>query len=264
MTEMRQFTDEELTAYLDGESEPSQVRVIDAESASRPELKQRLRDLEIDRDAIAGAFRSLLETAPEMPELPGTDQDDTRENAIGGSGHLPAAKGFRVFAAVAACLALLVLGAGGGFLVSENREDGWRDYVAAYQALYVSGTLSHLKTSPAQQVTELSRVGKALGKEFDLASLQSIEQLDYKRAQTLGFEGRALVQLAFMSKVGAPVALCIIRSTGAPEARSQIRYETIEGMRAAHWGGGGFEYLLIGGTDAELITAAATYFSKTL
>ena len=264
MTEMRQFSDEELTAYLDGESEPAQVREIDAQSASRPDLKQRLRDLEVDREAIAGTFRSLLETAPKMPELPGAERAEARGHGIGGTGRQPVARRFRALGALAVCLALLALGAGGGFLASESREAGWRDYVAAYQALYVSGTLSHLKTSPTQQVGELSRVGKALGKEFDLASLQNIEQLDYKRAQTLGFEGRALVQLAFMSKVGAPVALCIIRSTGTPGARPEIRFETIEGMRAAYWGEGGFEYLLIGGTDAELIATAANYFSKTL
>lgn len=260
MNELRQFTDEELTAYLDGEAELALVRDIDAAAAVRPEFKQRLSELDVDREAIAGTFRRLLETAPEMAELPEVEQAGDAVAA-----HRPAG-GPRVGAisAIAACVALLVAGAAGGHLMTDTRGSGWRDYVAAYQALYVGGTLSHLTPVAEQQLEELSLVGKALGRRFELASLQELEQLDYKRAQTLGFEGRPLVQLAFMSKVGAPVALCIIRSAGSAETRSDIRLQTIEGMQAAHWGGGGFEYLLIGGTDAELISTAAAYFSNAL
>ncbi len=257
---MRQFTDEELTAYLDGEAEPDLVKEIDCEFAARPDLNQRLRDLDIDRDEIAGAFHRLLDTAPGMPDLP---EFEGTGDAVAGA---RSSGGMRVraIAAMAACVALLALGAGAGYLVSETRNAGWRSYVAAYQALYVGGTLSHLKSSPAEQVSELGRVSKALGRPFDLAALQHIEQLDYKRAQTLGFEGRPLVQLAFMSKLGAPVALCIIRSGEASSRDMEVRYEMLEGMRAAWWRGNGFEYLLIGGTDAELIRTAATYFAGVL
>lgn len=260
MSEMRQFSDEELTAYLDGEAELALARDIDAASAARPELKQRLSELDVDREAIAHTFRRLLEAAPEMAELPELEHaGDTM------AAHRPTGRArFGVVSAIAACVALLVVGAAGGHLMTDSRGTGWRDYVAAYQALYVGGTLSHLTPVAEQQLEELSLVGKALGKRFELASLQEVEQLDYKRAQTLGFEGRPLVQLAFMSKVGAPVALCIIRSAQSTEVRSDIRLETIEGMQAAHWGGDGFEYLLIGGTDAELISSAAAYFSNAL
>ncbi|MCH9662252.1 MAG: hypothetical protein K0U66_01160, partial [Gammaproteobacteria bacterium] len=104
---MRQFTDEELTAYLDGEAEPVLVREIDTEFAARPDLEQRMKDLDIDREAVAGAFHTLLETAPEIPELPETGQ--ARDTAV--ARRRSGGPRTRALSAMAACVALLVLGA---------------------------------------------------------------------------------------------------------------------------------------------------------
>jgi anti-sigma factor RsiW len=257
---MRQFSDEELTAYLDGEAKPALVTAIDAARAARPELAQRLKDLDVDRDEIADVFHGLLASAPDMPAVVNLEGAERRDNARRPAG----SSRLRLFMAAAACAAMLAVGAGAGYLLSETGNSSWRAYVAAYQALYVGGTLSHIRSMVPEQLSELDRVGKSLGRTFDLAALQQIDQLDYKRAQTLGFEGRPLVQLAFMSKVGDPVALCIIRSSAASTAASEIRYDTIEGMRAAYWEADGFEYLLIGGSDTELINAAAKYFAGVL
>lgn len=80
--------------------------------------------------------------------------------------------------------------------------------------------------------------------------------------QTLGFEGRPLMQLTFLSKFGDPIALCIIRSRNT-ETQGIVVNE-MRGMLAASWSKDGYEYLLIGGRDEALIRNAASEFAKTL
>ena len=95
----------------------------------------------------------------------------------------------------------------------------------------------------------------AIGKSIDLSTLKQIEGLDYKRVQILGFDGQPLAQLTFLSKVGAPVALCIIRKQG--DGNTDIHLAELQGMSAASWSRDGYDYLLIGGSDAALIAATA-------
>lgn len=92
--------------------------------------------------------------------------------------------------------------------------------------------------------------------------LAPVEQLDYKRAQILSFEGRPLIQLAFLSKVGAPVALCILQSYDGQE--SSPGFSEMRGMSSASWSKDGYEYLLIGGNDNSLIKQVAERYSAQL
>ena len=110
-----------------------------------------------------------------------------------------------------------------------------------------------------RQQDELNRVSAAIGKTIDVSALNVSPELDYKRAQILGFKGQALVQLAFLTSTGHPVALCIIRSDR--EAPGKIVSETMEGMSSAYWSQGGYEYLLIGGKDQSMVSRLAEKFS---
>uniref|UniRef100_UPI003A5C06AF anti-sigma factor family protein n=1 Tax=Phaeobacter italicus TaxID=481446 RepID=UPI003A5C06AF len=55
----RYFTDEELVAYLDGETDFAPVAEITAALAQDPALQARLAALEIDRAALAEGFADL-------------------------------------------------------------------------------------------------------------------------------------------------------------------------------------------------------------
>lgn len=244
MNDRPKFTNEELTAFLDGEADEALTQDIENALESDAELSARLDDLQIDSEQIKSAFDGLLNEAPPMPSV----FEDVRP-----SRSEPPAMRWQTIAATA--LFCLFVGGGIGYFVSGSKQETWRDYAATYHALYINRTLSQIDQNAADIAEQLAGVSKALGKTIDPAALSQNDQLDYKRAQILGFEGRALAQLAFLSKVGAPVALCIIRAYDA--ADSDVKIKEMRGMSAASWTTGDFEYLLIGGTDKVLIEKAA-------
>ncbi len=244
MNERQTFTNEELTAFLDGEVDEPMARDIGNALENDAELRARLDGLQIDTGQIKSAFDGLLETAPPVPttlEEPHTPHSVSRNLS------------WQAIAATA--LLCLLIGGGIGTFVSGAKPETWRDYAATYHALYINRTLSQIDQSSKEATAQLAEVSAALGKTIDFAALSQSDQLDYKRAQILGFEGRPLVQLAFLSKVGAPVALCIMRADKAADRNVQVN--EMRGMSAASWTTGDFEYLLIGGSDKALIEKAA-------
>ncbi|MDA8584926.1 hypothetical protein N9L47_01510 [Rhodobacteraceae bacterium] len=239
----RTFSDEELTAYLDGEADAELTRAILFTCKDDEVLRARLDDLTIDTRAIAAAFDELTGTAPAMPALPAPALRAQRRWTVGG-----------------AVAAALVLGLGVGCVTRGSQQlDGWMDYVAAYQALYIHDTVASLPDRGPSDDDRLAYLAEILGTDLTLPKGPS--PLDYRRAQLLGFEGKPLVQIAFLSPVGAPVALCVIASEGADV---EIAVTELEGMSTAHWRKNGFSYMLIGGTDSGLIRQEAGRFEETL
>lgn len=234
------ISDEELTAYLDGEADgPLRVR-IDAELESDTELLSRLEALTIDVSALKSDFDALLRSAPAGLIPP----------------PVPAFNPWRTSVAMAASL---IIGLGAGYLFFSKpapAQAGWTQYVAAYQALYVVETL---ETVPLPNSVDVSGLSETLGRELDAAT--TAPGLLYKRGQVLGFKGKPLIQMAYLSDTGAPVALCIIRKEGSETA---ITHSELEGMKAASWSDGTFAYLLIGGTDADVIARNAAHFKASL
>lgn len=247
---MSDFTDEQLTAYLDGELEHIPAKEIERELEGNPELEERLKSLEFDLQSATTGFEAMLAAAPAAPDL---STHVKSKPANDNSGWL----GKKISSAAA--IAVLLIGSVIGYGVGVNKQDGWREYVAAYQYLYITSTLSHIDQSDSASITELERVGNAISKDFELASLQNFEGMDYKRSQVLGFEGKPLAQLTFLSKMGEPIALCIIRKPESEEAGVQVT--KLEGLASAHWSKDGYEYLLIGGKDDVMIDEAAQYFA---
>ncbi len=250
MNAPRNFNAEQLTAYLDGEAAPALCQAIDSALLDDPDLRRRVDELTIPIGAIKTAFDDMLLSSPSAPRYL-----DSRQSANQNLANI-----LRPVAATAViCLALGWLMA--GYFYRENLND-WHNSVAKYQTLYVNSTLSQVNQSPALADEELSRVMAALGKPVSTGVLNDSPNLTYKRAQILGFEERPLVQLAFISKTGAPVALCIIKSGKSGD--SEILPGEYLGMRTASWSKGAYEYFLIGGKDADIINEAAKGFSAKL
>lgn len=251
MSERRTYSDEELTAYLDGEAEHAPLSEIESALGKDPGLRRRLDALTIERSQIQSAFDHLLSAAPEPPDV-------VVEDVASG----PVTGWRRTGIAAAVGLLCAVLGWSAGQWGQSATEQTWQDYVATYQALYVGPTLVHIEQSPVDAEQELARVSTAIDKDLDLSSISSVEQLDYKRAQILGFEGQPLIQLAFLSKVGAPIALCIMRAE--TQSSAGVALTTLQGLSAATWTKDGFDYILIGGGDEAMIASAASAFAEIL
>lgn len=251
MSDQRSFSQEELTGYLDGEIEPGLAEQIRAAAAEDRLLAQRIEDLRVDTQRIKSAMDTLLGDAPGAPDFLAEEAPSTGAPRVTGRYRL-----------IAASLVCLLLGGLIGMQLGAHRDETWQEFAATYHALYVSGTLSHVDRPNTAEVAELQRVSQALGKTIALAAVSGIDRLDYKRAQVLGFEGQPIVQLAFLSKIGAPIALCIKRSVRS--SHEAMRSRTMRGMRAVTWAKDNYEFLLVGGNDRELLEQAAKKLSAQL
>ena len=241
----RYFTDEELVSYLDGEADFAPVEEIAEALKIDSSLAKRLDALRLDTHLISDSFDPILPMAPAMPQL--------NSKARPSRPLVPVA---------AAVLVSLLLGYGFAQWTFAPEKPGWKKYVASYQALYTNSTLAGLKPQPDSQRGELQRVSAAIGKNIPIEALTRQPELTYKRSQILGFNGKALVQLAFLSSTGQPVALCIIR-TKKDDSKS-IQEAQLENMSSAAWTRDGYDYLLIGRVDQLLVSRLAQEFSNSI
>lgn len=250
MTEQHNFTDEQLVAFLDGEFDHTPADDIKAAMMHNKELNARLKQLTLNKSAMSDAFGALSQTAPSFQDIMGVDDPQSATDY----------SGFMKIAAVA----LIALGVGffASSLIKHDKFEGWHEYVAAYQALYTKDTLAHVNNDNLMMVNELKRVSAELDTEISLADLQIDEGLQYKRGQLLQYQGKPLVQLAFLSSEGKPVALCIMKSQSSSIAELETR--EIERMQSAYWSDGNFDYMLIGPISEGKIEGFAEAFSQRL
>ncbi len=236
------INDELLTSYLDGESSPDARKSVDLALTCDPQLRKRLENLMLDRTGLKSAFDALLDPSQPRPDI-------FRANR-------PPAKSVQRPLKVAA-LAVLCGLAGWSlatWLPAQSRST-WQQQAAIYHSLYVNSTVAGVNNNEAVMEEELGRVSVALGKSIELKNLRAVEALTYKRSQILGFEGQPLMQIAYLSALGSPVVLCIMRRDH--DDQKAVETTTLEGLMAATWSAGKFEYMLIGGSDAALIEDAA-------
>jgi len=245
MTQMRRFSDEELTAFLDGEADDALQAEIETALEADSALGDQLAALDVPLTAIAEAYDNLLQDAPPMPVLPQATQAPAPRGRW--------AWGIGTFATgLAAGLAVAVFT---GFGTPEPAPRGWVSFVASYQTLYTAETLAVADPSAQEAAMQLAAVSDALG--LDISSLPAAQGLTFKRAQVLGFRDKPLIQIAFARADGTPVALCIIPS--GPDAKPVDMGEA-EGLGLARWNTPGYGFLLIGGTDAAPLAQEAETF----
>ena len=250
MTQTRTFTDEELTAFLDGEADDALAEAIGDAMEADEALQQRLLALDIPLAPVRDAYDQLLSEAPSMPALPEMKAEDAPTPRFGwGWGVGTFGTGLAAGLAVA-----LFTGIG---QPEAPPPPGWASFVASYQSLYTPETLASVTISEADRAAQLAEMSAALG--LDLSTLPDAEGLTFKRAQVLGFNGKPLVQLAYQRADGTPVALCIIPA--GPDNRP-VSMGAAQGMELARWNTPGYGFLLIGGQDRAPIETEADTFQR--
>ncbi len=231
------ISNEDLTAYLDGELAEDERRRIEEAVAADADLAARLQALDVPVDAANPLFDALLDSAPECPAVQPAPRSLPRIS--------------RMLAAV-----LVVLGIGIGALLAPllNRDtpSDWKMAVANYQLLYVPQTLAGSPLDPERAAAHLARLSDDLGR--DLSAAFSVAELDFRRAQMLGLEAEPLVQIAYLSEDNVPFAICVTPVDGPSYAPSA---EKLAGLAAAHWVEDGFGFLVIGGEDLGLVRRVA-------
>ena len=130
--------------------------------------------------------------------------------------------------------------------------------VANYQVLYGKATLATAAPNAAEAADQVARISDALG--LDLTALPEPEGLTFKRAQLLEFNGRPLVQIAYVDGEGTPIALCILSSD--KPASDSVDLAALQGLGSASWNSDGFGFLLIGGDDPKALENSADTFKS--
>ncbi|MGB3126767.1 MAG: transcriptional regulator [Pseudomonas sp.] len=253
MTHTNAPSDELLVAYLDGELDAEQHRLIVDQAHADPALAARLEALQCADMPFKVAFDSVLEHAPAerlqamLKALPPTQ---------------PATFSRRSFLAVAASFAVAGVVADRLFINWPRAESGqgWRASVAEYMALYTPQTLENLSDDPALHLAQLSSVGAQLGLPLSPASVH-LPGAEFRRAQILDYDSVLIGQLTYLDPRHGPLALCITASwKGAqPMANEQRR-----GMNVVYWASPAHGFMLIGRNPFEDLQIMAGSVEKTL
>ncbi len=247
MTPKQAFTDEELTAFLDGEAPAELCQNIEAQMS--PELEARMALLDRGKEQAIQAFAAALNHAPDC---------DLSESAVPHPGTMRPAAVFGGLGLVAGLVLALGLGTWFGQPADTSAEP-WHVEVAAYHALYVEQTLNAANMTAEENAQRLQALSAVLGR--DLSAAAEIEDLKFVRAQQLGFEGAPLIQMAFLADDGTPVALCILRQQGGAQDVAQTN---LKGMSGASWADNNLRFFLIGGNDGNATKRQADAFHALL
>jgi anti-sigma factor RsiW len=235
-------SDEELTAYIDGELSDTEVSRIEALLGSNERAAARLQFLSLSGLPFQQAFEPLLAAAPKarldaMVDVVPADLKPA-----------PARSSRRGFlGALAACLVAGIV-ADRAFIGIRNRvhapDEGseWRAVVAEYIALYTTDTVAGPSPSGEAQVAQLARLNDKLGLSLSPEAL-ALSGIEFKRAQLLQYDEKPLAQIAYLDPETGPLALCIVRSdVGMKEPDVEGRH----GMNVVYWSNATHAFMLIG------------------
>lgn len=234
------YSDEDLTAFLDGHLSADNAAEIQAAAALDPDLTQRLQGLALDSGQLRDAFEPFLQVAQ-------TRQLGQRMDAVLSRMQGQPARRAGGLAIVASYAAAMVVGASLVWAFLKPADEDWRTEVAHYQALYVPDTLMPITPDAGQLQVEFARAGDVLGLKLEAQAFADVPGLKLRRAQILGYNGAPLVQIAFTLPDGSPFAFCILQKPGPSGAP---RSDILMGLPATSWSTQSHKYLAIGGTDA--------------
>lgn len=240
-----EFTDADLTGYLDGALDADQTAAIDAALARDPDLEARIASLDFPLIDLQGAMNPAVLAAPALP-----DHLRARPEKPA-TGHLkswlmPAAIG----ASFAAGVILTPILRPTPAPLPVAAAGGWIDTIASYQSLYVTETLAAAIPNADETNIVLANAESALGVAMMPAT--TVAEMEFKRAQMLGFKGKPLLQMAYLTADGTPVALCVTTVSGEDRGAKTTQSH---GLTGVSWIENGIGYLLIGGSDAGAVEA---------
>ncbi|MBX5226530.1 anti-sigma factor [Rhizobium sp. NLR9b] len=249
-------TDEDLTAFIDGELTAEEAARIEAIVKEDESVAERLEFLARASLPFEQAFAPLLSEAPREKLEAMLAAIPAHENAKPASA--PAVVRRRFLGALAASLVAgiaidrTVIGIGRGFSAKgENSE--WRAVVADYISLYTAETLAGPVPGRQDQAAQLASLDEKLGLSLSPEAV-SLPGIDFKSALLLQYDGKALAQIAYLDPETGPMALCIVKSDAGPKAPD---LENRKGMNVVYWSNETHAFMLIGYAAADRMTAIA-------
>lgn len=174
-----------------------------------------------------------------------------------------------VLTRMAASIALLVAGGGGGYLARDYLpydppfelpfdkrppvKPGWLDQVAQYHSVYAKES-RHLVEVGADEIEHIKAwLGKRLGRETLVADLSG-EGMVFQGARLLVINGAPVAQLMYLPPDGRPLGFCIIKS---PKDDAPFKAQQKADLNLVSWRRGGYGFVVIGWTPPDALLAVA-------
>ncbi len=235
---------EKLSAYLDGELDPSETARVQALLESDPEVQAEL-DLLIEADALAREeFDAQLEDpvpfalaqqikAAELPERPANTNAAARP----------------IWGALAASLAFFLIGGTGGYLLrgpaAPVETAGWLADIADYHAVYASQGRHLVEVSADESDHIETWLGNQTGISFSIPDLSEFG-LTFEGGRLLVANAKPVAQLMYRQPDGTVIALCLQESNREGDGAPVFNERTINGFDFVSWTEGGADYVVIG------------------
>jgi len=251
-----------LRAYVDGELDPARREQVELLLAHRP-------DLQLTVDALRASclpYRAAFD-AQALPRVPDrlVQQVATYASLAQGSLAPPdASQAPRRRAALHvgwAMAASFALGWAVPWRWTESpahrpNTPAWAQAIASYHALYVRATLGQQFDRPEQLGGLLDGLTAEQRQRLAVPDLSSIGWT-FRRVQRLGYEGRPLLQMVYLSAQGLPIAFCALPAAPAEAAEAPLRVDRLHGQTVAHWVDHGMAFVLVADVDPEVLADAA-------
>ncbi|QDC08340.1 hypothetical protein FHY55_03375 [Oceanicola sp. D3] len=163
-------------------------------------------------------------------------------------------------ASIAAILALLMVGAGAGALITRviapNEEladghatRGWMDEIADYHRVYARQT-AHLVEVPATERAHIETwLGKETGVPFNVPDLTA-SGFNFQGARLLVAGGKPVAQLLYTDAEGQVMALCVLAREG--EGSEEFTPRSFNGVEMVRWLAPGAAWVAVGEPEMDL------------
>ncbi|NKL18048.1 anti-sigma factor family protein [Rhizobium leguminosarum] len=250
-------SDEDLTAFIDGELTAEEAARIEAIVNEDESTAERLEFLARASLPFKQAFAPLLSEAPREKLQAMLAAIPAQQSAK--SGLAPAfASRRRFLGALAASLVAgiaidrAVIGIGARFSAKDENSE-WRAVVADYISLYTAETLAGPAPGREDQAAQLVPLDEKLGLSLSPEAV-SLPGIEFKRALLLQYDGKALAQIAYLDPETGPMALCIVKSdkgSTAPDLESR------KGMNVVYWSNATHAFMLIGRIPVDRVQELA-------
>lgn len=231
-------SDEVLVAWLDNQLTVQQHQQVEKMLSDDPELAERLAELDRASEDFSAAFAPLLHEAPK-------ERLQQRLSASLAATPQPQPAGISRRTLIAATVSALALGGVGGMKGKRlfDNDDGWRDTVAQYMALYTHQTFEGVAPSDSAMQQQLASVSSHLGLPLSARAF-TLTGSAFKGARMLNYDDKAIAQIVWDDPDSGPLALCI---TGAVHATDRgFADEQRRGMNVVYWQQQQHSFMLIG------------------
>lgn len=257
---MPDATDQKLSAFIDGDLSPAEVHAVERRLASDPLLAAQFDGLKRANALARDYFQSVL-SAPVPLSLArvieGGSNERLRQPVISDAPKEPGETGFRQYIrplrALAAGLALLLLGAAGGYMAATWPQSGgdlpsaWLADIADYHRVYAAEK-RHLVEVPASEKDHIETwLTKVVGVPVVVPDLSG-QGLTFAGGRLLVADSKPVAQLMYRRDSGTVVALCLSRRDAGESqaATDQFAEVSIAATRLVSWWDADAKYVVIG------------------